>query len=72
MVDNIVAPDLAGKKVNLANRDGWAKAFPDNDPTNTAVDEEGGSVTFGSDGKADVGAAFKTAIVKQYPNVQGI
>ncbi len=72
MVDNIVAPDLAGKTINLPHRNDWAKALPDGDPTNTVIDEDHQTVTFGADGKAEVGAAWKTAVILHYPNVQAI
>ena len=65
MVDNLVAPDLAGKTVNVAHSDGF-------DETETQVDESFSAVTFGSDGKAEVAATMKAELIAAYPNIQAI
>ena len=65
MVDNLVAPDFAGVTVNVPHSE-------DFDETETQVDESFSAVTFGSDGKAEVAATMKAALIAGYPNIQAI
>ena len=59
MADNLQAPTLVGKTINVPH----TEAF---DESQSQVDESFFTVTFGSDGKAEVAAVMKAAILEHY------
>ncbi len=62
MADNISGGWYKGKTINVPHSG-------DFDETETQVDESFSAVTFGSDGKAEVAATMKTAILLHYPGI---
>ena len=60
MPDNVIATNFAGKTITVPHSE-------DFDESQSQVDESFGSVTFGSDGKVEVAARFKTALLEHYP-----
>ena len=59
MADNLFSPDLAGKTINVPHSG-------DFDESESQVDESYSAVTFGSDGKCEVAATMKAAILVHY------
>ena len=59
MADNLQAPTLVGKTINVPHTESF-------DESQSQVDESFFTVTFGSDGKAEVAATMKTAILEHY------
>ena len=59
MVDNLWGPSMAGKTINVPH----TEAF---DESQTQVDESFFTVTVGSDGKIEVAAVMKAAILEHY------
>lgn len=62
MADNVSGGWYRGKTVNVAHSG-------DFDESQTQVDESFYTVTFGSDGKAEVEAVFKASLLALYPGI---
>ncbi len=62
MVDNVSGGWYKGKTVNVPHSG-------DFDESQTQVDESFSAVTFGADGKAEVAAVFKAALLEFYPGI---
>ena len=62
MPDNVSGGWYKGKTVNLAHTE-------DFDESQSQVDESFYTVTFGSDGKAEVAAVYKAAVLLLYPGI---
>ncbi len=59
MADNLLAPFWIGKTINVPHSG-------DFDESESQVDESFSTVTFGTDGKAEVAATMKAALLEHY------